>query len=78
MAYSRVTRIRAPEAPTGWPSAISAAVDVQLALVEVQSLADGNRLRGKGLVGLDQIHVVDGQAGLGHDLLGGGDGAAGP
>ena len=53
----------------------SAAVDVQLALVEVQSLADGNRLSGKSLVGLDQIHVVHGQAGLGHDLLGGGDGA---
>ena len=30
----------------------SAAVDVQLALVEVQSLADGNRLSGKSLVGL--------------------------
>ena len=47
----------------------SAAVDVQLALVEVQSLADGNRLSSESLVGLDQIHVVHGQAGLGHDLL---------
>ena len=53
----------------------SAAVDVQLLLVEVQSLADCNRLCSESLVGLDQIHVVDSQAGLCHNLLGGGDGA---
>ena len=59
----------------GMAQSDSAAVDVQLLLVEVQSLANSHRLSSESLVGLDQIHVVDGQAGLGHDLLGGGDGA---
>ena len=52
-----------------------AAIDVHLAHIEVQSLADSHRLSCKCLVGLDQIHVSNGQAGLGHDLLGSRDGA---
>ena len=52
-----------------------AAVDVHLAHIKVQSLADSHRLSSKCLVGLDQIHVSNSQAGLSHDLLGSSDGA---
>ena len=52
-----------------------AAVDVQLVLVKAQSLADCDGLSCECLVGLDQIHIINGQAGLCHDLLGGSDGA---
>ena len=52
-----------------------AAVDVQLVLIEAQSLADSDGLCCECLVGLDQIHIGNGHAGLGHDLLGSSDGA---
>ena len=45
-----------------------AAVDVHLAHVKAQFPGHGNALRGKGLVGLDQVHVGDGLAGLGQRL----------
>ena len=51
-----------------------AAVDVDLAHVEVQLTRDGDGLRGEGFVGLDEVDVVDGHAGLGHGLTGGGNG----
>ena len=52
-----------------------AAVDVDLAHVEVQLTGHSDGLSGKGLVGLDQVDVVDGQAGLGHSGTGGRHGA---
>ena len=52
-----------------------AAVDVQLVLIEAQSLADCDGLCCECLVGLDQVHISNGQAGLSHDLLGSSDGA---
>ena len=52
-----------------------AAVDVQLVLIKAQSLADSDGLCCECLVGLDQIHISNGHAGLGHDLLGSSDGA---
>ena len=52
-----------------------AAVDVELAQVEAQLTAHGHGLSGKGLVGLDEVDVVDGHAGLGHGVPGGGHGA---
>ena len=51
------------------------AVDVHLAHIEVQSLADSHRLCSKCLVGLNQVHISNGQASLCHDLLGCCDGA---
>ena len=51
-----------------------AAVDVDLAHVEVQLTRDGDGLRGEGFVGLNEVDVVDGHAGLGHGLTGGGNG----
>ena len=52
-----------------------AAVDVDLAHVELQVMGNGQALGREGLVGLDEVHIGDGQAGLGHDLAGSGDGA---
>ena len=52
-----------------------AAVDIQLILIEAQSLADSDGLCCEGLVCLDQIHISNAHAGLSHDLLGSSDGA---
>ncbi len=52
-----------------------AAVDVDLAHVKLQLARHGDGLGGESLVGLDQINVLDGNAGLFHGLTGSGDGA---
>ena len=52
-----------------------AAVDVDLAHVKVQLAGHGDGLGGKGLVGLDQVDVVDGDAGLLHGVAGSDHGA---
>ena len=52
-----------------------AAVDVDLGHVEFQLTGNRDGLGGKGLVGLDEVHILDGQAGLLHGLAGSGDGA---
>ncbi len=49
-----------------------AAVDVDLAHIKVQLTSHSDGLSGKGLVGLDQIHILDLQAGLLHSLTGSG------
>ena len=67
--------MRAPEAADGVADGDGAAVDVDLAHVEVQLTGDGDGLRGEGFVGLDEVDVLDGHAGLGHGLTGGGNGA---
>ena len=75
ISCSRVTMMRAPEAADGVADGDGAAVDVDLAHVEVQLTGDSDGLRGEGFVGLDEVDIVDGQAGLGHGLTGGGHGA---
>ena len=49
-----------------------AAVDVDLVNVEVQLAGHSDGLGSERLVGLDQVDVVDGDAGLGHSLTGSG------
>ena len=53
----------------------SAAVDVDLAHVEVQLTGHGDGLSGEGFVGLDKVDVVNGQVCLLQSVTGGGDGA---
>ena len=53
----------------------AAAVDVDLAHVEAQLTGNSDGLSGEGLVGLHQVDVVDGHAGLGHGVAGGDHGA---
>ena len=67
--------MRAPEAADGVADGDGAAVDVDLAHVEAQLTGHGDGLGGEGLVGLDEVDIVDGHAGLGHGLTGGGHGA---
>ena len=50
-----------------------AAVDIDLVGIPAQPLVDGAGLRREGLVGLDQVEVLDGPAGLLQRLLGSGD-----
>ena len=52
-----------------------AAVHVDLGHIKLQLAGNCDGLGGKRLVGLDQVQILDGQAGLGHSLAGGGDGA---
>ena len=52
-----------------------AAVDIDLGHIELQIAGHGHGLGGEGLVGLDQVDVLDGQVGLGQSLTGSGDGA---
>src|SRR5882672_7706658 len=40
-----------------------AAIDVELRWIEAEFLADGQRLRGEGFVGLDEVEVLDRPAG---------------
>lgn len=42
-------------APTGWPSAM--AVGIDLFRIKAELAADGERLGGEGLVGLDHVEV---------------------
>src|SRR5512133_4105000 len=49
------------------------AIDVDLLLRQLQSLDCQERYQGKGLVDLEQIDIVQGQAGLGTDLFYGAD-----
>ena len=52
-----------------------AAVDVDLAHVEVQLTGNRDGLGREGFVGLDEVDILDGQAGLLHGLTGSGHGA---
>ena len=62
---SRCVVIRAPVAPSGWVSAIAPPFDVDLrSRSRPSSSLDRYVLRGEGLVDLDQIDVVQGEAGL--------------
>ena len=47
-----------------------AAVDVDLAHVEVQLTGHSDGLSSESLVGLDQVDVLDGHAGLSHSVRG--------
>ncbi len=51
-----------------------AAVDVDFFLDEAEFFADGQELGGEGFVGFDEVDVVEGEAGFGQRLAGGGDG----
>ena len=64
ISYSSVTSTRAPDAPIGWPSAIAPPLTLTLSGVPAEILVDRAGLRGEGLVGLDQVEVVDRPAGL--------------
>ena len=50
--------MRAPLAPSGWPSAIAPPLTFVLRRVELQVAHAGERLRGKGFVDLDQIEIA--------------------
>ena len=52
-----------------------AAVDVDLAHVEAELTGNSDGLGREGFVGLDEVDIVDGQAGLLHGLTGSGHGA---
>ena len=52
--------MRAPEAPTGCPSAIAPPL-IGLCEIETKVTDNGERLGSKGLVGLDKIDVIDGE-----------------
>ena len=67
--------IRAPEQPTGWPMAIAPPLTLTLDMSKLQLTSHSDGLSSESLVGLDQVHVLDGQASLGHSLTGSGDGA---
>ena len=51
--------MRAPVAPSGWPMAMRAAVDIGPGPVEAEIVDAGERLDGEGLVQLDDIDVLD-------------------
>ena len=52
----------------GWPSAMAPPETLVLAHVDVEEAGAGQRLGGEGLVQLDQVHLVEGHAGLLQDL----------
>ena len=54
----------APVQPSGWPSAIAPPLTLTFVRIEVERLHAGERLRGKRLVQLDQIDLIERQAGL--------------
>ena len=58
----------APVAPSGWPMRDRAAVDVDLLVRHAHLLHEAHRHRGERLVDLEQVDVVDRQAGLGERL----------
>ena len=62
-----VTRMRAPEAPIGWPSA--QAVDVDLLVGEAEIAHRRHRHHGESLVDLEEVDRVMGPAGLGKERL---------
>ena len=70
--------MRAPEQPTGWPMEMAPPLTLTLLMSKLQLTRDGDGLRGEGLVGLNEVDVVDGHAGLGHGLTGGGQRARRP
>jgi hypothetical protein len=57
--------ITAPDAPIGWPMAIAPPFGLVFFGVEAEHLGHGQRLRGKGFVGLDDADIVELEAGLG-------------
>ena len=67
--------MKAPEQPHRVAEGDGAAVRVGLGGVEAQDLGDRQGLGGEGLVGLDDIHLVQGQTGL---FEGHGDAGIGP
>ena len=67
--------MRAPDAPSGWPSAIAPPFTFVLFAVEAELLLDGEVLRRERLVDLEQIDVADLHAGAGERLR---DAGAGP
>ena len=52
----------------------SAAIDIQLGGIEFQIMADSQGLRGKGLVGLDEVHISNLHIQLLHQLINSGNG----
>ena len=58
-ACSRVTMIRAPEAPIGMAQRTGAAVDVDPVMRNAELVHEGHRHHGKGLVHLPQIDIFD-------------------
>ena len=56
-----VVTSRAPDMPSGWPSAIAPPLGFTCARVVGQAKVaqHGERLRGEGLVELDHVHLVE-------------------
>ena len=57
-------------APSGWPSAMAPPLTLTRLVRHVQVAQELQHDRGEGLVHLEQVDVVDGQAGLGQRLAG--------
>jgi hypothetical protein len=60
-SYSALTVISAPVAPIGWPSEMPEPLGLTLA-GSAPALRHRAGLRGKGLVGLDHVHLIQLQA----------------
>ena len=54
ISCSRVTMIRAPEAPTGWPREMAPPLTLTLLMSKLQLTGNSDGLGRKGLVGLDR------------------------
>ena len=59
---ARCSTIRAPDMPTGWPSAIAPPLTLTLSSVEAELAGRRDADRGEGLVELDQVEVGGGDA----------------
>ncbi len=59
-----VLRTRAPEAPIGWPIAMAPPLTLTMSGFQPRSLLTRAGLGREGLVGLDEVEVVDRPAGL--------------